>query len=128
MAPAGKGQAAAKELLDSILDAVVLIFEREPYCCWELLESKSCVQMDMSTPKSMPTDANWSPDLEASQVTGGDNIGFPLTVLQSKCQQLICEIMRATPKAASADAAVQTARLGNIESDNMVGNVFIITD
>lgn len=30
---------------------------------------------------------------------------------KSECQQLICEILRATPEAASADAAVQTARL-----------------
>ncbi|CAB4270477.1 unnamed protein product [Prunus armeniaca] len=137
MAPAGKAQAAAKELLDSILDAVVRIFENH-VVVGELLESKSSVQTDMSTPKSMPTDVNWNPDLEASQVTGGYSIGFSLTVLQSECQQLICEIMRATPEAASADAAVQTARLANkvpskdkrqnIESDNMVGNVFIITN
>ncbi|XP_021833890.1 exocyst complex component SEC8 [Prunus avium] len=112
MAPAGKAQVAAKELLDSILDAVVRIFENH-VVVGELLESKSSVQMDMNTPKSMPTDVNWNPDLEASQVTGGYSIGFSLTVLQSECQQLICEIMRATPEAASADAAVQTARLAN---------------
>ncbi|BBG97787.1 subunit of exocyst complex 8 [Prunus dulcis] len=112
MAPAGKAQAAAKELLDSILDAVVRIFENH-VVVGELLESKSSVQMDMNTPKSMPTDVNWNPDLEVSQVTGGYSIGFSLTVLQSECQQLICEIMRATPEAASADAAVQTARLAN---------------
>ena len=32
---------------------------------------------------------------------------------QSECQQLLCEILRATPEAATADAAVQTARLTN---------------
>ena len=32
---------------------------------------------------------------------------------QSECQQLLCEILRATPEAATADAAVQTARLAN---------------
>ncbi|KHG14936.1 putative exocyst complex component 4 -like protein [Gossypium arboreum] len=41
------------------------------------------------------------------------SIGFSLTVLQSECQQLICEILRATHEAASADAAVQTARLAS---------------
>ncbi|XP_009368920.2 exocyst complex component SEC8 [Pyrus x bretschneideri] len=112
MAPAGKAQAMAKELLDSILDAVVRIFENH-VVVGELLESKSSVQIDMNTPKSMPTDVNWNTDLEASQVTGGYSIGFSLTVLQSECQQLICEILRATPEAASADAAVQTARLAN---------------
>ncbi|KAM3017113.1 hypothetical protein FF2_001035 [Malus domestica] len=112
MAPAGKAQAVAKELLDSILDAVVRIFENH-VVVGELLESKSSVQIDMNTPKSMPTDVNWNTDLEASQVTGGYSIGFSLTVLQSECQQLICEILRATPEAASADAAVQTARLAN---------------
>ncbi|XP_068331087.1 exocyst complex component SEC8-like [Pyrus communis] len=110
MAPAGKAQAAAKELLDSVLDAVVRIFENH-VVVGELLESKSSV--DTNTPKSMPTDVNRNTDLEASQVTGGYSIGFSLTVLQSECQQLICEILRATPEAASADAAVQTARLAN---------------
>ncbi|CAN6565857.1 unnamed protein product [Malus baccata var. baccata] len=110
MAPTGKAQAAAKELLDSVLDAVVRIFENH-VVVGELLESKSSV--DMNTPKSMPTDVNRNTDLEASQVTGGYSIGFSLTVLQSECQQLICEILRATPEAASADAAVQTARLAN---------------
>ena len=38
---------------------------------------------------------------------------FLNNVLQSECQQLICEILRATPEAASADAAVQTARLAS---------------
>lgn len=30
----------------------------------------------------MPTDVNWNPDSEASQVTGGYSVGFSLTVLQ----------------------------------------------
>ncbi|XP_060672343.1 exocyst complex component SEC8 isoform X3 [Ziziphus jujuba] len=112
MAPTGKAQAAAKKLLDSVLDTVVRIFENH-VVVGELLESKSAQQADMNTPKSMPTDVNWNPDSEASQVTGGYSVGFSLTVLQSECQQLICEILRATPEAASADAAVQTARLAS---------------
>ncbi|XP_031117982.1 exocyst complex component SEC8-like isoform X2 [Ipomoea triloba] len=80
MAPTGKAQAAAKELLDSILDAVLCIFENH-----------IIVDSDMS------------------RETGGYSISFCLNVLQSECQQLICEILRATPEA--ADAAVQTARL-----------------
>ncbi|XWS66207.1 hypothetical protein CRYUN_Cryun05aG0180000 [Craigia yunnanensis] len=110
MAPTGKAQAAAKELLDSILDSVVRIFENH-VIVGELIESKSSLQSDTITPKSMSTDVNL--DSEASQVTGGYSIGFSLTVLQSECQQLICEILRATPEAASADAAVQTARLAS---------------
>ncbi|OIV89564.1 hypothetical protein TanjilG_19241 [Lupinus angustifolius] len=112
MAPGGKGQVAAKELLDSILDVVVRIFENH-VVVGELLEAKSSQHVDMNTPKSMPLDINWNPDSEASQVTGGYSIGFSLTVLQSECQQLICELLRATPEAASADAAVQTARLAS---------------
>jgi len=39
---------------------------------------------------------------------------FPcIIVWKSECQQLICEILRATPEAASADASVQTARLAS---------------
>ncbi|OMO59436.1 hypothetical protein COLO4_34215 [Corchorus olitorius] len=110
MAPKGKAQAAAKELLDSILDCVVRIFENH-VVVGELIESKSSLQSDTNTPKPMSIDVNL--DSEASQVTGGYSIGFSLTVLQSECQQLICEILRATPEAASADAAVQTARLAS---------------
>lgn len=110
MAPSGKAQAAAKELLDSILDSVVRIFENH-VVVGELIESKSSLQSDTNTPKPMSTDVNF--DSEASQITGGYSMGFSLTVLQSECQQLICEILRATPEAASADAAVQTARLAS---------------
>ncbi|XP_031257342.1 exocyst complex component SEC8 [Pistacia vera] len=110
MAPKGKAQAAAKELLDSILDTVERIFENH-VVVGELLESKS-IQHGINTPKSIVADVNWKSHSEAS-VTGGYSIGFSLTVLQSECQQLICEILRATPEAATADAAVQTARLAS---------------
>ncbi|KAL4621529.1 hypothetical protein ACB092_06G234900 [Castanea dentata] len=110
MGPRGKAQSAAMELLDSILDTIVRIFENH-VVVGEILESKSTHQIEMNTPRSLPTD--WNPDSEASQVTGGYNIGFSLTVFQSECQQFICEILRATPEAASADAAVQTARLAS---------------
>ncbi|CAL5357818.1 unnamed protein product [Camellia sinensis] len=99
MAPIGTAQAVAKELLNSILDAVVRIFEKH-VIVGELLESKSSQQSDMNTPKSM-AEINWNPDSDASHDTGGYSIGFSLTVLQ------------ATLEAASADAAVQTARLAN---------------
>ncbi|KAI5648588.1 hypothetical protein M9H77_34593 [Catharanthus roseus] len=112
MSPSGKAQAAAKELLDSILDAVVRIFENH-VIVGELLETKSAQHADLNTPKSMVGDVNWNGDSEAHHDTGGYSIGFSLTVLQSECQQLICEILRATPEAASADAAVQTARLAS---------------
>ncbi|KAJ0249506.1 Exocyst complex component SEC8 [Hirschfeldia incana] len=109
MAPGGKAQTAAKDLLDSILDTIVKIFENH-VVIGELLELKAS-QHDINTPKSLPTDVNWNTDSEASQVTGGYTISLPLTVLQSECQQLICEILRATPETASADAAAQTAKL-----------------
>ncbi|CAH9080368.1 unnamed protein product [Cuscuta epithymum] len=112
MAPAGKAHAAAKELLDSILDATVCILENH-MIVGELLDSKSLQQVDLNTPRSMPTDVNWNQDSDVSRHTGGYSINFSLNVLQSECQQLICEILRATPEAASADAAVQTARLAN---------------
>ncbi|KAI3458935.1 hypothetical protein Pfo_015598 [Paulownia fortunei] len=112
MSPAGTAQIAAKELLDSILDTVVRIFENH-VIVGELLESKSSQQVNLNTPKAMVADISWSHDSDASNDTGGYTIGFSLTVLQSECQQLICEILRATPEAASADAAVQTARLAS---------------
>lgn len=109
MAPAGAAQAATNELLDSILDIVVRIFENH-VIVGELLESKAAQQVNLNTPKAMMGgDTSWNHDSDI----GGYSIGFSLTVLQSECQQLICEVLRATPEAASADAAVQTARLAN---------------
>ncbi|MFS7957637.1 putative exocyst complex component Sec8/EXOC4 [Helianthus anomalus] len=108
MAPMGAAQCAAKELLDLILDTVVRIFDNH-IVVGELLESKSSQQ----APKATVREISGNLDSEASQATGGYTIGFSMTVLQSECQQLICEILRATPEAASADAAVQTARLAS---------------
>ena len=36
---------------------------------------------------------------------------FYVLMVKSECQQLICEILRATPEAASADAVAQTAKV-----------------
>lgn len=41
------------------------------------------------------------------------SLSFLFICAKSECQQLICEILRATPEAASADAAVQTARFAS---------------
>ncbi|KAL1553199.1 exocyst subunit [Salvia divinorum] len=112
MSPSGTAQISARDLLDSILDTVVRIFENH-VIVGELLESKSSQQLNMNTPKAMTADVSWSNDSDASNDTGGFSIGFSLNVLQSECQQLICEILRATPEATSADAAVQTARLAS---------------
>ncbi|KAL8241160.1 hypothetical protein R6Q59_014515 [Mikania micrantha] len=112
MAPMGAAQSATKELLDLILDTIVRIFENH-VVVGDLLESNSSRQAHMNTSKSIVGHMSGNPDSEASQATGGYTIGFSMTVLQSECQQLICEILRATPEAASADAAVQTARLAN---------------
>lgn len=113
MTPMGTAQSAASKLLGSILDSVIHILENH-IIVGELLESKSSQQGDnINTPKSISGDPTWNPDSESSQVTGGFNVGFSLTVIQSECQQIICEVLRATPEAATADAAVQTARLAN---------------
>ncbi|KAK3043588.1 hypothetical protein RJ639_001650 [Escallonia herrerae] len=76
----------------------------------------------------MAAEICWNPDSEASHDTGGYSIGFSLTVLQSECQQLICEILRATPEAASADAAVQTARLASKVPSKGKRQIFIECD
>ncbi|XP_068645961.1 exocyst complex component SEC8 isoform X2 [Aristolochia californica] len=112
MAPTGSAQAAASELLTGTLDTIIRVLENH-VIVGELLESKSTQQSDIHTPKIMNGDMNLNPDSEASQATGGYSVGFALTVIQSECQQLICEILRATPETASADAVVQTARLAS---------------
>lgn len=113
LAPMGVAQTAASELLSSVLEFVIRVLENH-IVVGELLESKSSQQGDIiNTPKSMNGDMSWNPDTDSSQITGGFSVSFSLTVIQSECQQLICEILRATPEAATTDAAVQTARLAN---------------
>ncbi|KAL0303384.1 UNVERIFIED_CONTAM: Exocyst complex component SEC8 [Sesamum radiatum] len=46
----------------------------------------------------------------------------------SECQHLICEILRATPEAASADAAAQTARLASkVPADKRQAHIVILS-
>uniref|UniRef100_A0A0E0IA46 Exocyst complex component Sec8 n=1 Tax=Oryza nivara TaxID=4536 RepID=A0A0E0IA46_ORYNI len=104
MAPTGDAQCAASQLLSAIFECLVDILENH-ITVGELLEQKSSTEVDnANTPHMANGDASWNPDSESSQATGG---------FTSECQQLLCEILRATPEAATADAAVQTARLAN---------------
>ncbi|KAG9441780.1 hypothetical protein H6P81_017634 [Aristolochia fimbriata] len=112
MAPTGSAQVSVSELLIATLDTILRVLENH-VIVGELLESRSGQQSEIQTPKIMNGDMNLNPDSEASQATGGYSVGFALTVIQSECQQLICEILRATPETASADAVVQTARLAS---------------
>eukprot|EP00252_Welwitschia_mirabilis_P017692 TRINITY_DN3918_c0_g1_i1.p1 TRINITY_DN3918_c0_g1~~TRINITY_DN3918_c0_g1_i1.p1 ORF type:complete len:1073 (-),score=266.71 TRINITY_DN3918_c0_g1_i1:331-3549(-) len=112
MAPMGPAQVATQELLESLMDTVIRILENH-VIVGELMEAKCSIQDGSSSPKSANTDLNWNHDSDPTRATGGYSLGFCLLVLQSECQQLIREILRATPEAASADAAVQTARLAN---------------
>uniref|UniRef100_A0A0D9WFC0 Exocyst complex component Sec8 n=1 Tax=Leersia perrieri TaxID=77586 RepID=A0A0D9WFC0_9ORYZ len=113
MAPTGDAQHAASQLLSAIFECLVDILENH-ITVGELLEQKSSTEVDnVNTPHMANGDANWNPDSESSQATGGFTVAFSLSVVQSECQQLLCEILRATPEAATADAAVQTARLAN---------------
>ncbi|KAL0322044.1 UNVERIFIED_CONTAM: Exocyst complex component SEC8 [Sesamum calycinum] len=95
----------------------------------ELLESKSSQQANLNTPKAMAADISWNHDSDAAHATGGYTVGFSLSVLQSECQHLICEILRATPEAASADAAAQTARLASKvpAKDNRRAHIVILS-
>ncbi|CAH1454215.1 unnamed protein product [Lactuca virosa] len=85
MAPMGVAQNATKELLDSIIDVIVRIFENN-VVVGELLESKSSQKAPMNTPKSMVTEISGNPDSESSKDTGGYTIGFSMTVLQLDLQ------------------------------------------
>ncbi|XP_073395601.1 exocyst complex component SEC8 isoform X2 [Physcomitrium patens] len=109
----GKAQTAARDLLLSILDLVTHILENH-VLVGELMEAKANVG-DHGGAYASPGNGNfaWLNDADISGATGGYSLGFALTVIQSECQQLICDILRATPDAASADAAVQTARLAS---------------
>ncbi|GJN40169.1 hypothetical protein PR202_gb29348 [Eleusine coracana subsp. coracana] len=122
MAPTGDSQCAVSQLLGSIFECLLDILGR--YCflglsenhiiVGELLEQKASSEVDnINTPHTANGDASWNPDSESSQATGGFSVAFSLSVVQSECQQLLCEILRATPEAATTDAAVQTARLAN---------------
>ncbi|KAH7315645.1 hypothetical protein KP509_21G058500 [Ceratopteris richardii] len=105
-------QAAAQDLLDSILNQISQVLENH-VVVGESMEAKSLTCSDSSSPSRANGDLNWLAESDITRATGGYSLSFALTVLQSECQQLICDILRATPDAATADAAVQTARLAS---------------
>ncbi|KAI3688987.1 hypothetical protein L2E82_46933 [Cichorium intybus] len=74
MAPMGAAQSSVKELLDSILDAIGLIFDNH-VVVGELLESKSSQHAPMNTPKSIVTKISGNPDSESSKDTKGYTFG-----------------------------------------------------
>jgi len=116
--PMGKAQTAARELLLSILDLVTHILEHH-VLVGELMEAKANIG-DHGGAYLSQTNGNlaWTNDADVNGSVGGYSLGFALTVIQSECQQLICDILRATPDATSADAAVQTARLASKTDPN----------
>ncbi|BBN15064.1 exocyst complex component 4 [Marchantia polymorpha subsp. ruderalis] len=110
--PMSKAQTAAQELLQSILSLALRILENH-VVVGEAMEAKASVSDAASFSEKVNGDMQWGGDSDSNRATGGYSLVFALTVLQSECQQLICDILRATPDAASADAAVQTARLAS---------------
>lgn len=49
----------------------------------DLLEQKSTSEVDnINTPHIANGDANWNPDSESSQATGGFSVAFSLSVVQ----------------------------------------------
>lgn len=112
MGPLSMCQAAAQGLLESILGLVCHVLENHVFV-GEMMEAKSAVQDDASSPRRINGDLSWNADPDIARATGGYSLSFALTVIQSECQQIICDILRATPDAATTDAAVQTARLAS---------------
>ncbi|KAL2621943.1 hypothetical protein R1flu_002148 [Riccia fluitans] len=110
--PMSKAQMAAQELLQSILALALRILENHVIVA-ETMEAKASISDAASFSEKVNGDMQWGGDPDSNRATGGYSLVFVLTVLQSECQQLICDILRATPDAASADAAVQTARLAS---------------
>eukprot|EP00249_Psilotum_nudum_P022594 c28576_g1_i2 orf=370-3636(+) len=110
--PMGMGQASAQELLESILGSVTHILENH-IVVGELMEGKSAIHEGPGSPRRATGDLPWNVDSDIARATGGYSLSFALIVIQSECQQLICDILRTTPDAATADAAVQTARLAS---------------
>ncbi|CAM6065029.1 unnamed protein product [Sphagnum tenellum] len=108
--PVGKAQTDAHELLESVLDLVSQVLENH-VIVGEMMECRE------NSPQTTANGvATWSSDTDMSHLEGsGYNLGFVLTVIQSECQLLICDILRATPDATSADAAAQTTRLASKE-------------
>ncbi|XP_024372095.1 exocyst complex component SEC8 isoform X2 [Physcomitrium patens] len=86
--PMSKLQTAAQELLQSVLTLVLQILENH-VVVGQLMEAKEHSFLTSNG------HASWSNDVE------------------SEVQQLICDILRATPDATSAESAAQTARLAS---------------
>ncbi|KAG0618847.1 hypothetical protein M758_4G095100 [Ceratodon purpureus] len=102
-----KLQTAAQELLESVLALVLQILENH-VVVGQLMEVKE------HSSQLSNGHTYWSNDVDANQQTGGKySLGGVLTVIQSEVQLLICDILRATPDATSAESAAQTARLAS---------------
>ncbi|KAL3692079.1 hypothetical protein R1sor_005730 [Riccia sorocarpa] len=114
LGPMSKTQTAAQELLQSILSLVLRILENHVIVA-ETMEAKASVSDAASFSEKVNGDMQWGGDPDSNRATGGYSLTFALTVLQSECQQLICDILRATPDSRSSldDTAVQTARLAS---------------
>ncbi|XP_024391449.1 exocyst complex component SEC8 isoform X3 [Physcomitrium patens] len=101
--PVAKLQTAAQELLESVFALVLQILENY-VVVGQMMEAKALMS------NGQPT---WSNDVETNRPEGNYSLEIVLTVIQSEVWLLICDILRATPDAASAESAAQTARLGS---------------
>lgn len=123
--PSGPSQMAAQELLESVMTTLIKVLENHVLVS-SLMEAKAGEKGDtFPSPSEQSAKANGvmggGGEAEAYHAsTGGYSVAFAWSCIQSECQQLICDVLRATPDGSSADAA--TARLANLQAQDHDGS------
>eukprot|EP00897_Mesotaenium_endlicherianum_P010606 jgi/Mesen1/9574/ME000065S09000 len=102
--PTGVAQTAAQELLESVMDMLIRVLENHVLAS-AIMDTKAA---DMAQMSPVPSPTGGGPGGGGEPENYNESTGG----YSSEVQQLICDVLMATPDGASADAA--TARLANL--------------
>lgn len=105
-APNGLAQVTAQEVLESIMKKLTLILENH-IVAGELMEARA---------SDRSSDVRRTPDGDEavskfSASTGGYSVAFVWSCMQSECQQLLCDILRANPDGGSSETSGRSSQL-----------------
>ncbi|GJP40093.1 hypothetical protein CLOM_g24381 [Closterium sp. NIES-68] len=115
-APNGMAQVAAQELLESIMKKLTVILENH-IVVGDLMEAKA---------SDRSSDVRRTPDGDEavskfSASTGGYSVAFVWSCMQSECQQLLCDILRANPDGGLSETSGRNAHLKLDSAGSMKG-------
>lgn len=118
--PMHAAQVAAHDLLESIMQMLLQVLENH-VCVCELIDKKVA---NVATQGSRGVSLQ-EQDIALNAPTGGYSMAFAWSCIQSEVQQLICDILRATPDSATTDGAA--SRIQNLHISNGTSSVAELT-